>query len=237
MSFNVNLEPGGIIWQARQHMASTPDAQPLTKGAIGFDGYGVDMATARQKRESLSDEEMKEYFSELEEQSIDNPIGRRITAHDELPSGKHLVTYLTLLNESVGIMPNYLFAAEGVRKIGRLTFFLQAVDPYPGHYFKNPDDPYQSELAAGMDILTDGGVYMSSCALRTCTYCHQFDMDDETRVLDDFGLEHLGITHADSSVPYELGKRSHTLAPRHFDYDQITAVQSFMLERFTSNKD
>lgn len=119
MSLEVNLEPGGAIWHARRRMAASSESIPLNAEATGFDGYAIDMARARMKSHGLDRDQAREYYEHLAAESMHSPIGRQLTKEKEFPGSKQLTINMTLLNESVGIMPEYV-QHPTARKLGRL---------------------------------------------------------------------------------------------------------------------
>ena len=226
MSFSVNTEPGGIIWQARRHMAASPDTQPLNKDAAGFVGYAADMTQFRKKRDNMTGDQANEFFDNLAAESMDYPFGRQLTKQQELPNGKLLTVHLTLLGESIGIMPDYKTTEPSVKKIGRVTLFLQNLDRHP-HMAD-----YKSSLKSGMDILTNGAIHMSSATLDTCISCPFADLGDETDILDRLGMKELHADPKRNLVLHQLGIRSRVLSDQRFDNDQTAALQSFLAEQF-----
>ncbi len=231
MSLRINLEPGGIIWQARQHMAASPDTIPLDADASGFDGYVADMMNAKRVRDNLNDTQAREYGRHLAAASKDNPIGRQLTKYQDLPSDKLLTVNLTLLNESLGIMPEYKPTSSGARKIGRVTILLYSNEPHSHLALRGPR--LQTNMMGGMDILSDGVVHMTMFALDQCTGCRYTDLKDESRILNRFDLSDVYLNPRANEAINHNGLRMSGVFSKQFTDNQVTNLQEYLHEQFS----
>jgi hypothetical protein len=231
MNLQFNSEQGGIIDQARRLMATTPGVQPLSKDTAHFDFYALAMTSARQRRDHLSSTETYEHFEKLKEVSIDYPIGRLLTCEKNLSDNKQIKTYLSLLNESVGVMPDYRATEPGIRKLGRATIIIRNqserfhLDPSSEHY--------ESGIAAGFDILTNGKVYLSHAALSVCMNCYYVDLKSESRILNQLGLESLYLNQKQHEMQRNPGERVAIMTNRRFSDTQVAGLQALLTEQFS----
>ncbi len=230
MSLRINLEPGGIIWQARQHMATSPHTIPLDVDASGFDGYVADMMNAKRLRDNLNDAQAREYGRHLIAASKDNPIGRQLTKHQGLSGDKSLTVNLTLLNESIGIMPEYKLAASGIRKIGRVTILLYSNETHVHLASRTPR--LQTNMMGGMNILSDGAVHMTMFALDNCTRCDDINTNEGRRILDQLDLSDIYLKPQTNQVIHHNDLQMSGIFNKKFNDDQITSLQEYLHEQF-----
>jgi hypothetical protein len=230
----VNLERGGIIWQARLHMATAANVEPLDEDTGEFQVFASEMTSARVKGTNASQEKIRELYDNLSTESKDYPLGRVARSEQDLPSGKRLNVNLALLYESFGNMPPYTPDNPTVGKIGRANFFLRnaAEHSHPGY-----DKPrYESILSAGFDILSDGSVNTTVASLEACQECITVQLHDDSRIIGQLGLQALFYNRMPlpevSSYFGPYTQRTSRINNRMLTADQVTGLQGFLAEQF-----
>lgn len=236
---NVNLDRGGIIWQARLHTTTTEHVEPLDRNAGEFHTFASDMFRARHERGDITADQLPGAYTQLEHDSESYPLGRVARLERELPSGKLLHLNLALLNESVGTMPRYHAAESDIRKIGRASFFLHNMNTHT--HFRSAMERYQSRLSSGFDILTDGSVHMTTMTLEICNDCIDVKLHDEANILNQLGFSALHYariqpmqTSSNYSDPYS--RRTSRLLNQRLDTEQQSGLQRFLAEQFTAEQ-
>lgn len=197
-----------------------------------FMGYAVDMALARARRDALHETEGRAYYDMLERRSTDSPIGRHLAKQVELPKGRRLKLDLTLLNESVGNMPDYRQAEAHIKKIGRVGVLLHDISEHA--HFASRLPRFQTLFACGLDILSSGEVHLSSSRFAVCDYCQNVDIEEELKVLDRLGLETLYLDQAQHEIPHDDGQRMYILRDQRFNEKQMAGLQSFLRDHLSS---
>ena len=224
MSLRVNLEPGGIIWQARQHMATSPDTIPLDADASAFYKYVLEISHARAEKDNLDVDQKYEYSDYLATCSKDNPIGRQLTKQQDFPDGKRLTVNLSLLNESIGIMPEYERTTSGARMIGRVSIRLEELVERPN---------WQQAchgMSGDMDILSDGAIYSVFHATTTCLTCKDINTDHEREILNQLDLEDIYLDPSNSAILVAGFQKAITKGL--LTKNQITNLQKYLHEQF-----
>ena len=234
----INLERGGIIWQARSHMATAPYVEPLNEDAGEFLTFASDMARTRVPNTQPTDT-MDEFYKLFMGDTKLSSIGRVARVEKDLPSGKRLSINLALLDESVGIMPPYRPETPDVRKIGRANFFLRNADE---HTHLKPSKPrYESVLSAGFDILTDGRVNATFVSLEACKDCITVQLHDDSKIVHKLGLQALFHSSARQipTVSSYFGpyvERTSRIVQQMLTTEQVSGLQSFLAEHFQSTE-
>lgn len=221
------MERNGIIWQVREHVNSHPESEPIHSEADTFFGYAIDIIAARQLREDKPNiSTFHKYLDELRERCKEYPLGRQLKKEENLPSGRRLTSYLSLLNEAVGIMPDYYnYNNQGVKKIGRFVLVLSE----GGDDLETP----RNVLSSGIDILTNGDVYVPLLTRHMYSDGKHFDHRDEARILMQLGFENFYLDQEKYEIPEkEQGRRTFTLSHQRLTRNQVVGLQSFMRERF-----
>lgn len=236
ITMNVNLDRGGIIWQARLHTTTAEHVEPLNRNAGEFHTFASDMFRARQARGDITADQLPDAYRQLELDSEFHPLGRVARHERKLPSGKKIHVNLTVLNESVGIMPRYHLAESDIRKIGRTSFFLHNVDTHT--HGRSSVPRHQSRLSSGFDILTDGSVHMTTMTLEICNSCPEVSLHDEAEILNQLGFSalhyariHPIATSYSNSDPYS--RRTSRMMNQRLDDEQQSGLQRFLAEQFT----
>lgn len=223
MSLRVNLEPGSIIGQVRRHMATSPDTIPLDTDASTFNRYVLAMSHARAKKDDLDFDQQYEYSNYLAARSKDSPIGRQLTKSRDLPNGKRLTIDLSLLNESIGIMPEYERTTSGARMIGRVSIRLGKIVERPNW------QRTCHEMNGDMDILSDGTVYSVFLAM-VCSTCKDIDVDHERKILNQLDLEDIYSNRSNRAiidVGFPIAVTKGLLSD-----NQVTNLQEYLNEQF-----
>ena len=233
INMNVNMERGGIIWQTRLHTTTAEHVEPLDLNAGEFHTFAMEMSKARHERGEITDEQIADAYKQLEQDSEHSPLGRVVRQERDLPSGKKLYINLSVLNESVGIMPRYHLAESDVRKIGRASIFLHNIDTHT--HGRSNTLRHHSRLSSGFDILTDGNVHLTTATLEICNDCPDVSLHDESKILGQIGFNELHharlrpiLTTYKLIDPYD--KRTSRIHNRRLTTEQQSGLQKFLAE-------